>query len=232
VIHVRKGRPPPALTTYRKTPDTTTDPPRAAKYDGPGFEAVKQAVRTALHGEQRGLCCYCNDRIEDRDDAMKIEHRVPQHGPDADPTRDLDWPNLLGACRGAKPNPRGRGPNALHCDSSKSDRPLAIDPTDAAHVATISYERSGRIVSNNPRFNDDLDGVLNLNLDALVALRRQALTELQVQLHERHGVSDLPVEKLRKLLDATRDPPGRNLRPFAGYLCAWLERAIDRRTSA
>lgn len=227
MIHVRKGPPPVELTTYRQTPDTSTDPPRRARYDGPAFTEVKAAIRAALCDEQRHVCCYCTDRITHTSDAMKVEHRVPQHGPNAAPLRDLDWANLLGACSGSKP--RHRGADALHCDSEKGDAALALDPTNEAHVATISYTRGGRITSSNARFDAELNEVLNLNLDALIALREDALGELTLQLRERHGVNDLPVAKLRKLLDQLRAPSDGRLRPFVGYLCWWLERAIDRR---
>ncbi len=227
MIHVRKGPPPVALTSFRQTLDTSTDPPRRARYDGPAFTEVKAAIRVALCEEQRHVCCYCTDRITLASDAMKVEHRVPQHGPNAAPSRDLDWANLLGACSGSKP--RHRGADALHCDSAKGDAALTLDPTNESHVATISYTRGGRITSSNARFDAELNEVLNLNLDALVELREGALAELTRLLHERHGVNDLPVAKLRKLRDHLRTPPDGRLRPFAGYLCWWLERAIDRR---
>lgn len=74
---------------------------------------------------------------------------------------------------------------------AKGDRALVIDPSEAAHVATIAYDRRGRIQSSNSEFNRELDEVLNLN-------------------------------------DETRDPPGRPLRPFAGFLCAWIVRTIRK----
>jgi uncharacterized protein (TIGR02646 family) len=231
VILIRKGRPPAALVTYRRTPDTTTDPPRDARYDGPGFEAVKPAVREALVAEQRGVCCYCNDRITPTDTGMKIEHRVPQRGADGDATRDLDWPNLLGACCGTIPAPAGRGARLLHCDSAKGDQRLSLDPTEASHMAAIGYTRGGRVTSSRLEHQGEIDGVLNLNADALVERRTRALSVLQDELQRRYGVRDLPEEKLQKLLAQTRDPSGGALRPFAGFVCWWLERTIRKVSS-
>ncbi len=228
MILIRKGAPPRELITYRETPDTSVDPPRRARYDGPGFETAKKPVRKALRDEQQGLCCYCNARIEDDEHRMKIEHHVPQHGEFGDPTRDLEWPNLLGACRGERPNPSGRGPASLHCDSAKGEKTLSIDPTNAAHMATIDYTNDGRVRSTNSSFDDELNEVLNLNLDALRDDRSRALGELQKQLRGRYGARSWPKEKLEKLRDLTRDPPDRTLRPFAGFLCWWLERAIRK----
>ena len=178
MIHVRKRAPPPELTTFRLTPDTSVDPPRPATYDSPGVEAVKPAIRAALVAEQRGVCCYCTDRIKPTDADMKIEHRVPQRGPAGDAARTLDWGNLLGACRGAVPNASGRGAMTLHCDSSKAEQALPIDPTDASHVAAIGYTRGGRVTSSRGEHQRAIDVVLNLNADALVARRRRALDAL------------------------------------------------------
>ncbi len=231
MILIRKRPPPQALTTYRLTPDSTGEQPRAARYndDDPHFTTVvKPAMREALVREQRGLCCYCNDRIEATDTGMKIEHRVPQHGPWRDPSRDLDWTNLLGACCGAIDNPRGRGAKVLHCDSSKAERPVALDPTEASHTAAIEYENGGRIHATRPEFDRDLDEVLNLNDETLVERRDKALTVLMHELRKRYGVGSWKASQFQKLLDQHRDPPGGSLRPFAGYLCWWLERAVRK----
>lgn len=229
--HVRKGPPPGALVTYRLAPAAAGDPPRAARYndDDPEFTAnVKPAIREALVAEQRNVCCYCTDRITPTRGGMKIEHRVPQGGPGGDPSRDLDWSNLLGACCGAKPNPSGRGAMVLHCDSAKGDEPIALDPTDASHVKSIRYEGSGRVTSTRPQHAFEIDNVLRLNVDPLVALRAQALEALKAELRSRYGVRSFPGEKLAKLLLRTRDPPGQPLRPFSGFLCWWLERALRK----
>jgi uncharacterized protein (TIGR02646 family) len=59
----------------------------------------KGELRTALVGEQKGLCCYCSGRIRADPTAMKIEHwqcqaNYPQH--------QLAYGNLLGACLGGQ----------------------------------------------------------------------------------------------------------------------------------
>lgn len=160
MIHVRKGPPPPALVTFQQTPDTSVDPPRRARYEGPGFDKVKPEVREALYAEQRGLCCYCNGAIQPTAAAMKIEHRVPQHGEHGDPARDLDWTNLFGACLG-RTTPRA-GREALHCDASKGDAALSFDPSNVSHVATVGYQ-GARLTSSRAEFQREFDEVLRLN---------------------------------------------------------------------
>ncbi len=228
MILIEKSAPPSALVTYRATPDTSVEPPRPARYDGPGFEKVKPDVRTALVAEQRGVCCYCTQRIEATDDAMKIEHRVPQRGGFGDPSRDLDWTNLFGACCGAVPSRTGRGAMALHCDSAKGDRPLPIDPTESSHIDAIAYTSAGQITSTRREHQTALDEVLQLNVDALVDRRFDALTALQLELRRRFEDRAFPVATLEKLLVQIERPASGQLRPFCGYLAWWLRRAIRR----
>ncbi len=224
MIHVRKGREPAALTTYRETPDRSVDPPRRAHYDGPGFERVKPVVREALVHEQRGLCCYCNARIVASNETTKIEHRVPQHGPHGDPSLDLVWSNLFGACHGRSVDVWGKA--TLHCDSAKGDQPVTLDPSNGDHMAAIGYERSGRITSRFPDHQRDLDAVLRLNSDALIARRQAVLDHVKARLARQYPDRAWPRSALERLRD-DYDRPG-TLDPDVGYLRWWLSRAIER----
>lgn len=225
MIHVRKGPPPPALVSFQKTPDTSVDPPRRARYDGPGFEGVKPHVRDALHAEQRGLCCYCNGAIQPTAAAMKIEHRVPQHGEHGDPTRDLDWTNLFGACPGRIMPRVGR--EVLHCDASKGDAALDFDPSNTSHVATVSYQ-GARLTSSRPEFQRELDEVLRLNHDELVNRRREAFDPLLKALDDRFPRKDFPVAKLRRLREQLQSSQERCQRPFVGYVLWRIDRLIRK----
>lgn len=222
MILIRKGAPPASLTTYRLRPDTSVGPPRAPRYDGPGFDVVKPDVRSALLAEQRRVCCYCTDRITHK--TMKIEHRVAQS---ADESRALDWPNVFGACCGEIDNPAGDGAKILHCDSAKGSRPIAVDPTRASHIATLSYRNDGTLVSSQPAHQADIDDVLRLNVTAMCDRRRRELTKLQRVLRERHGAKALPRAGLQKLLDLHHAPRGDHA-PFVGFLCWWLQRSLRK----
>ncbi|MBL8680291.1 MAG: hypothetical protein JNK05_14035 [Myxococcales bacterium] len=224
MIRVRKGSPPTELVTYRASLDSTADPPRAARYDGPGFELVKPRVREALVRDQRGLCCYCMARIEASESKMKIEHRVPQRGPSGDASRDLDWTNLFGACCGAIP--RASGSAVTHCDSSKGDASISIDPSEDTHTRAISYERNGRVTSSFAQHQRDIDDVLNLNCDELRARRVDAVQELKQWLSTKYPDRGYPSDKLRLLRDKVlSEPEGR---PYLGFLAWWLERAATK----
>ena len=224
MIPVRKGPPPRALVTYR-----AGDPSGAARYDGAGFEAVKPAVRDALHAEQRGLCCYCNSAIRPDAASMKIEHRVPQRGPSADRSRDLDWSNLFGACLG-RIAPRA-GSAVLHCDTSKADNALRFDPSDTQHVATVGYD-AARLTSSRAEFQREFDEVLNLNHDELRERRRRALDEVRRELVQRFPDKDFPEEKLRRVRQQICAPASGTLRPFVGYIAWGIDRWIRKRAAS
>lgn len=227
MIYIRKGAAPSELTTYRERPDPA-DPSRPSAYDGAGFNEVKPRLREALVRDQRGICCYCTQRIAPTETEMKVEHYVPQRGENGDSTRDLDWTNLLGACCGQLPNPRGRGTGTVHCDSAKGERRITLNPLEKSHIDCLSYQRSGRLLSIQEQHQTEIDEVLNLNDEGLIERRRQVLDTLQQEFRTRYGAKNIHLEKLKKLLEHYNNPPGEQLRPFVGFLRWWLERRIRR----
>lgn len=211
--HIPKGVEPSALTTYRERAD--------ARYDGDsGFPPVKDAIREALVREQRGLCCYCEQRIAPSEGRMRVEHRTPQS---MDRGRDLDWRNLLGACCG------GEGSAEVHCDVAKGDREVDLDPTQEAHTATLSFT-AGRLCSTRAAFQRDVDDVLRLNCDTLVDRRQRAL-DAYVRARTAGYAGSIRRETFERWL-ADIDQPARGgaLPPFASFLRAWLSREIRRRS--
>jgi uncharacterized protein (TIGR02646 family) len=61
----------------------------------------KDKLRESLLTEQGYICCYCMQRIDDSN--MKIEHWKSQ---DDYPELQLDYNNLLGACKGGQGSPK------------------------------------------------------------------------------------------------------------------------------
>lgn len=101
----------------------------------------KQSLRASLITAQRGLCCYCMSRLVADLDKMKIEHWQSQT---RFPDRQLDYPNLLGACLGGEGKPR----KLQHCDSRKGELDLSKNPANPAHDVerTIHTIRTARFV--------------------------------------------------------------------------------------
>lgn len=206
--HIQKRRAPALLTNYRASP--------GAKYDGDsGFPPVKESIRQALVTEQRGLCCFCEKRIVPSASGMRIAHRIPQS---TSPDLDLDWANLLGACTG------NEGKTPTHCDVAQHDTPLELDPTQAAHCATLRFEQA-RLVSTRASFTDEIERVLALNTDLLRSRRDEALDAyLKTWFNGRGTVERAVLERMKSALNRPGELP-----PYVSYLQSWLNRHIRSR---
>ncbi len=159
---ITKGPEPPSLTAHHERSHSDF-----ANYQ------QKDELRNALVEEQRGLCCYCMDGIKADGRDMKIEHwRCRARYPD----RELDYRNLLGACRGNE----GQPARFQHCDTRKADSDLEWNPADPAHCieSRIRYGARGEIRSSDPTFDGQLDEVLNLNLPVLKNNRKLVIKEV------------------------------------------------------
>ena len=156
---IAKGAEPASLTAHRQTPH--------ADYDN---YADKDGLRHSLVGEQRGICCYCMNRIHNGHDTMKIEHWRSQSDY---PAEQLTYRNLLGACLGGQGQPY----NLQHCDTRKANSSLEWNPADPAHhiETRVRYEADGSIRSDEAAFNAELEDVLNLNVAILRNNRKSIL---------------------------------------------------------
>ncbi|MGH2359899.1 MAG: retron system putative HNH endonuclease, partial [bacterium] len=154
---ITKRPEPPSLVAHRKTPH--------CHY---GNYGDKDELRHALVTEQRGICCYCMARIHNGHDTMKVEHWRCQDGY---PSEQLNYRNLLGACRGGKGQPL----HLQHCDTRKGDSDLHWNPADPAHhiETRVRYDPDGTIRSDDGAFDAELNTVLNLNLPVLKNNRKR-----------------------------------------------------------
>jgi uncharacterized protein (TIGR02646 family) len=179
-----KGKEPESLRLFRtSTPNPT--------YDG---YINKEHVRSALISEQKGICAYCMQRINDEWDnrsnkfRTEIEHYKSQ---DNFPELSLDFNNMLAVCNGNQGNPQ----HLMHCDKSKDAEkhkkylPLTLNPLLAHSVEQIKYRKDGFIYSDNEQINLELDKVLNLNQQTLKNNRKYAIDAAFAELDKRHGNS-------------------------------------------
>ncbi len=133
---------------------------------GAGFDDCEKGdIREALLREQGHLCAYCMDRISDRTGKdglpnMKIEHYNAQS---TAPDKRLSYLNMLGVCRGGYKGPS----HLLHCDVSRKNQPLLIDPRKKDCERLIKYTPSGEIFSDHETVDNDLKETLNLNIRPL-----------------------------------------------------------------
>ena len=156
---ITKGAEPNSLTQHR-----------AQAHSDYNNYALKDALRAALVGEQKGLCCYCTRRIRAGSTEMKIEHWQCQA---TYPQQQLIYGNLLGACLGGE----GKSPAEQHCDTRKANHDLNWNPATSAHVieSRLRYLADGTVESADGDFNTQLNDVLGLNLNYLKSSRKAVL---------------------------------------------------------
>jgi uncharacterized protein (TIGR02646 family) len=130
----------------------------------------KDTLRICLVREQRGLCCYCLSRIRPHAGAMKVEHWRSQAG---HKTEQLAYANLLASCMGGEGEPLAN----QHCDTRKADTDLSRNPADPLHRVEdfLRYGGDGRIRSDDPAFDAEINDKLNLNVAFLVGNRKGTL---------------------------------------------------------
>lgn len=206
---IAKGAEPASLTAHRRT--------RHCDYDN---YADKAALRDALVTEQRGICCYCMGRI--RSDRMKIEHWRCQS---RFPGEQLSYRNLLGACLGGA----GQPPALQHCDTRKGDRDLQWNPANPGHhiETRLRYELDGSIRSDDPEFDAELEGVLNLNLPRLKNNRKGVLDAVLDWWRLEKGRGPVPRARFERERDRRVAGDGE-LEPFCQAAVWWLEQRLAR----
>lgn len=175
-------------------------------------------LRASLVAEQHGICCYCMQKIRPTATGMKVEHWQCQS---KYPERDLDYSNLLGACRGG--DRRGRYQSqSLHCDSKKGSENLTYCPAIPAHnvEAKIKYLGNGQITSDDPQMEDDINRVLNLNDGFLKQNRKGILDALK------HGLiqQGFTQASLRRQLRLWNGEDGGQLEPFCQVVVYYLKK--------
>ncbi len=178
-------------------------------------------LRQSLVSEQRGICCYCLSRIRAESTAMKIEHWhcVTQY-----PNEQLDYTNLLGACLGQQGD-RGK---YQHCDTHKGDLELSICPANPFHrvESQLHFRGDGRIESDDPALNAEIEGVLNLNTPLLKANRKATLDAFTATLGKRGTLQKVTVERFLEDWNGQSHP--NQLLPYCQVIVYWLQKRLAR----
>lgn len=212
-------------------------------------ETLRRLSAEALHGmkfavsarslrlcwqSRGGICAYCMSRIEDanalestRDErAAHVEHLLPQsrcsHG------EDIDYHNMVAVCSGE----RGEGKKALCCDRARGHQELTVNPTRPETLRSIRYRANGRVYSEDPDIDKDLNAVLNLNGEetGLPMNRKAAVDRLFAKFSAlgKRGGNRAVRAYCRKRLDALSHPDadGRYV-PYVGTLRYFLQRRLE-----
>ncbi|HPN62281.1 MAG TPA: hypothetical protein PLP78_03280 [Candidatus Fermentibacter daniensis] len=188
----------------------------------------KDDLRHSLLQEQGFICCFCMRRIGVREgialgDQMKVAH---WHSQTRHPDEDLDYANLLGACKGGE----GMPPEQQHCDTFQGNRDLAFNPANPVHdvESKIRYLADGTMESDDPQLDRDINCVLNLNRGYRLKESRKAVISAVI-----HKVSMRPGPRTRCELHALidnwggRDANG-HFKEFCRVALYYLQRKLAR----
>jgi hypothetical protein len=155
---------------------------------------------------------------------MKIEHWRCQtfHR-----SRELDYRNLLGACLGGE----GQPPRKQHCDTRKGDDNLRWNPAERAHAieSRVQYDPDGTIRSSDACFEHELNQILNLNLAALKACRREMLDAVVGWWKAEKAKLQAPVPRAK--IERKRNKytaANGQLTPYSQVAVWWLDRKLAR----
>ncbi len=168
---IHKAKEPASLLAHRKNTH--------ANYDN---YSEKDDLRDSLVKEQGYICCYCMQRISPNAETMKIEHRQAQK---KYPKLQLDYQNLLASCKGNEGAPK----HLQHCDTSKGEQEIIINPADKSKncETLIKYKSNGKIYSDNPIINKELNEILNLNTQTLLINRKAIIDQVKKEIINING---------------------------------------------
>lgn len=121
-----------------------------------GYVLLKEQLRQ----EQKGLCCYCCQMLEEQ---VTIEHLKSR---DKYPKLTFDYGNLLLSCKQSK-----------QCDNAKGNDELDLTPLMIACDTEIMLKVNGELNPISDRAKQAID-LLNLNNADLCQRRKQVIGDL------------------------------------------------------
>lgn len=232
MVYIQKGSAPASLTSYLVAHPTAT-------YDKlKRHKNIKVDIYNSLIAEQYGLCAYCMCRIfynPGTDRNIQIEHYIPQ----SDSTlvvgcsltlgqkKSLDYTNMLGVCDGGKQYNRDNslsGLENLSCDAHRGNTPLTINPLDNSFFSPriFEYKNSGKIDSSNSAIKTDLTETLNLNVQRLVNLRKQAINKVVTMISKGQITSANKSQRITEL----KTPKNGKLEAFYDVSAFFIDKLV------
>ena len=218
MILIKKKNEPKELEKYRNTP-------------GVDYQAIPELVESLLN-EQGYICAYCMRRIPHQDKILKgtIEkptdekHRVEHiQSREKHDDKKLEYKNMVICCP-------GHIGDEDHCDRLKGSRDLSFSPLDPNFIATLSYSTDGTIKSSTPRYDKEINEVLNLNTKLLKQNRKAKWDAVLAQLKALHKGEDWKKSTLRKALSKyseMHDEGGVSKHePYCGIVMYFLDKKL------
>jgi uncharacterized protein (TIGR02646 family) len=192
------------------------------KTPGISFESAdKKELRRALLEEQGYICGYCMRRINSAD--SKIEHIKPQS---KNPTDTLDYNNLIICCNGDITG--ANDSKSFHCDTRKAENTISFTPFSQSFIDTLSYSsKDGEIKSSRPKYNEEINNILNLNLSALKSNRLETLKGVVNQLAKKKDWKKSEISSM--LLKWASKASDGKLKAYCGIVIWFLTKHLRKK---
>lgn len=166
--HIEKQSEPDDFVRWKqKYPDATySDLGRDKKY--PGAQKARWCLRASLVNEQKGLCCYCETRIDNGD--FHVEHFYPK-AEGLFPALQLEYLNLHACCR-----KQASGGVDDYCGHKKANQfsPNLISPLMPDCSKHFQYDMAGGVVGVDVMGSETVS-ILNLNSILLQRSRKNLI---------------------------------------------------------
>jgi uncharacterized protein (TIGR02646 family) len=208
--YIKKSKPPQSLLNHLKTPHHNYD-----NY------AEKDDLRKSLLNEQGYLCCYCMQRIQSStEEKMKIEHFKPQNNTNS----DLDYKNLLGACKGNE----GKPPRLQHCDTAKKSQEITLNPLNKVLMENIKFTLKGEIFVENYIQNEEIHKILNLNEGELMRTRMEIWAGLKKKINRKFGNAQPSASFINDEIQKWKRVESGKLESFCQVALYYLQKQLKR----
>jgi hypothetical protein len=154
---------------------------------------------------------------------MKIEHFQSQH---QFPELQLNFNNLLASCKGNEKSDFKK----FHCDNSKGDKFMSLNPTDESMMCQIKFGRNVQISMENSLFQKEIDDILNLNVETLRMQRQSVYKGVTRFLHKEFGGTNPTKAVLNKKIKWWLEKKNGKFEPFCSVAVHFLTKALANAT--
>lgn len=213
MILIRKHKEPEEWLAYRLT-------------EGVDYQSIPELVNS-LYEEQGYICAYCMRRIPHQDKAStedyRVEHMLSRENHD---DRKLDYSNMVVCCP-------GHIGDEDHCDKKKGALDISFSPMDPAFINSLSYSADGKIKSSNAKYDEELNGILNLNTELLVKNRKGLIDEMvnQIKMYvKRKGTLDKSflIRMIEKYSSMFKKEDKLMYYPYCGVALYYLQNKLNK----
>jgi uncharacterized protein (TIGR02646 family) len=186
----------------------------------------KDELRLALLKEQGYICCYCMQRIQEPTaDKMVIEHFKPEsiyNGQNDKPDLTLDYRNLFASCQGGADGPK----NLFHCDETKKNIEISINPSDKKIMDFIKFGSDGRVYTDIEKIDNEINEVLRLNIQPLRNARKAIWKSLDHAIQKEFGDKTVTKSFINQQLKHWSS--GKTFEPFCQVAIFYLQKKLPK----